>query len=190
VTLVASQNQSVVSVTWQNKTSASIFLYGCGTVDAYRKDAAGWTKLGKYVACSWEGISPEVKAGTSYTDTGPGVNGLVIKEWVGSGGIFRFTGTYGVGCTDPSAGQSKAGCTSFHEATSDEIVVHGPPTVPDAGADAVCGTMPEGVTCRKPTGGCAAMTCTNGSWACASGQTPVALVPGACDGVVDAAAVD
>lgn len=84
-----------------------------------------------------------------------------------------------MGCTNPSAGQSKAGCTSFIEATSNEITVAMP--VPDAGVDAVCGAQPEGVTCKKPTGGCASMTCVNGSWACAAGQTPVALVPGACD---------
>jgi hypothetical protein len=173
---------------WQNNTQSSIFLYGCGTADAYQKQDTGWVNIGKPMACSWEGASPEVKPGASYTDPS---YGPINKYWGGNGGIFRLTGKYGVGCTNPSAGQSKAGCTAFYEVTSNEIEAKGPPTATDAdaGVDADCGTMPEGVTCKKPTGGCAIMTCTNGSWACAAGQTRVALVPGACD-VTDAGSVN
>lgn len=172
-----------IQATWQNNTQASIFLYGCGTVDVYRKDSAGWTNIGKPLQCGWEGVSPEVKPGASLEDP---AYGPFTKYWPKTGGIFRVSGKYGVGCTDPSAGQSKAGCTAFYQATSNEVTVTMP--VPDAGVDGGCGEMVEGVTCKKPGGGCAAMTCSNGSWSCAPGQTPVALVPGACDISVDAAA--
>jgi hypothetical protein len=145
-------------------------------VNVYRKDSAGWTNVGQPLVCAWEGVSPEVKPGASYNDPSYGPFG---KLWPGTGGTFRLSGKYGVGCTNPAAGQSKAGCTAFYEATSNEVVVTLPS--PDAGVDAGCGVQPEGVTCRKSTGGCASMICGNGSWACASGQTPVALVPGACD---------
>lgn len=171
--------------TWKNNTQASIFLYGCGTVDAYRKDASGWTNLGAGVMCTWEGASPEVKPGATYQEERP--YGPVSKLADGKGGTFRMSGRYGVGCTNPAAGQSKAGCTAFYEATSNEVTITLSPISPDAGADAACGDMPDGVTCRKSTGGCTAMVCSNASWACAAGQTPVALVPGACD-VPDASA--
>lgn len=177
------ENTVTIQATWQNNTQASIFLYGCGTVDVYRREATGWTNIGKPLACSWEGISPEVKPGASFSDPS---YGPFTKWWPGTGGTFRLSGKYGVGCTDPSGGQSKAGCTSFIDATSNEITVAMP--VPDAGVDVACGAM-EGVTCKKPAGGCAAMTCVNGTWACAPGQTPVALVPGACD-IPDAASGD
>ncbi len=174
-----------IQATWTNNTQASIFLYGCGTVDLHRKDASGWTNLGTGVLCGWEGVSPEVKPGATYKEERR--HGPVSKLSDGTGGIFRMSGRYGVGCTNPSAGQSKAGCTDFYVATSNEVTVTLSPVSPDAGVDAACGDMPEGVTCRKSTGGCAAMICSNGGWACAAGQTPVGLVPGACD-VPDASA--
>ena len=178
VTELSNVTDCWIKPSWQNGSSMSIFLYGCGTVDVYKKDASGWKNLGKTIACAWEGISPEVKAGTTYTDDSPAY-GPVYKTW--GTGTYRVAGTYGVGCTDPSAGQSKAGCTAFYVATSNEITVTAPPPSADAGVDGACGTLPEGVTCKKPTGGCAAMTCVSASWTCAPGQTPAAVVPGVCD---------
>lgn len=47
----------------------------------------------------------------------------------------------------------------------------------DAGA---CGPMPVGTTCKKPTGGCEALSCVGSTWKCPVGDTEVALTPGSC----------
>ncbi len=48
--------------------------------------------------------------------------------------------------------------------------------------DGDCGPMPMGVTCRKPSGECAAQACVAGTWQCAAGETAVDLRPENCTG--------
>ena len=102
-------------------SQVSIFLYGCGTASLWQQKADSiWTDLGPAAVCTWEGVSPEVKPGETYSDNGYASRNL----WVNGSETYRFTGTYGVGCTHPELGQSKAGCTAFYEATSYPISVH------------------------------------------------------------------
>ena len=127
VTLTASvtSDGSIVPV-WQNQSQVSIFLYGCGSANVWKKNGSDWVNLGTAVNCFWEGVSPEVPAGSTYSDAGPAY--AVAKAW--GPGTYRLQGKYGVGCTNPELGQSKAGCKAFYEAVSNEVTVV---AVPDAG---------------------------------------------------------
>jgi hypothetical protein len=112
---------------WINQSKASIFLYGCGTTNIWKKNGVDWVDLSNAAAmhCAWEGVSPEVLAGASYADTSPVYGSTAFLRW--GAGTYRLKGSYGVGCTNPEAGQSKAGCTAYYEATSNEITVTAPP---------------------------------------------------------------
>jgi hypothetical protein len=113
VVLIATYDGQV-HATWQNQTSQSIFLYGCGTVEWSRLEGSAWVNHGAFILCAWEGIAVEVAAGTTYTET---------ESFAGAeAGRYRLSGRYGVGCT-PGLGLSSAGCTAFFEATSNEFVV-------------------------------------------------------------------
>jgi hypothetical protein len=103
-----------VHATWSNRTSQSIFLAGCGTVEWSRFEGSVWVDHGGFVMCGWEGIAVEVAAGASYTET--------QSFPKGESGRYRLSGKYGVGCT-PGAGLSKADCTAFFTATSNEVEV-------------------------------------------------------------------
>lgn len=102
--------------TWQNQTSASIFLYGCGTVQWSRLEGTVWTDPQAFVLCGWEGIAVEVAAGATFTET-------QSFAWA-EPGRYRLSGRYGVACT-PGLGLSSAGCAAFATATSDELVLGG-----------------------------------------------------------------
>jgi hypothetical protein len=127
VTLIASvtSDGSIVPV-WQNQSQVSIFLYGCGTANVWKKNGSDWVNRGTVVVCAWEGVSPEVPAGATLADSGPGY--AVLAVW--GPGTYRLQGRYGVGCTNPELGQSKAGCTAFYDAISNEVTLT---AVPDAG---------------------------------------------------------
>jgi hypothetical protein len=75
-------------------------------------------KLSPGVVCDWEGVSPEVKPGTTYSDSAFMFGPPALTLWSKGGETYRLTGKYGVGCTNPELGQSKAGCTAFYQATS------------------------------------------------------------------------
>ena len=100
---------------WHNQSQTSIFLYGCGTADLWQQNGSDWVKLAPVAVCKWEGVAPEVQPGSTYTDA------LFLSSaapaW-GAGQTYRLSGKYGVGCTNPAAGQSNAGCTALYEATS------------------------------------------------------------------------
>ena len=138
VTLTASvtSDGSIVPV-WQNQSQVSIFLYGCGSANVWKKNGSDWVNLGTAVNCFWEGVSPEVPAGSTYSDAGPAY--AVAKAW--GPGTYRLQGKYGVGCTNPELGQSKAGCTAFYEAVSNEVTVV---AVPDAGTGGAGGSADAG----------------------------------------------
>ena len=121
--------------TWQNQTSQSIFLGGCGTVEWSRLEGSTWVNHGAFVVCAWEGIAVEVAAGGIFTET----RGFGQAE----AGRYRLSGRYGVGCT-PGLGLSSAGCTAFFTATSNEFVV------PASGGTGGTGTG--GVTGRGGSG--------------------------------------
>jgi hypothetical protein len=112
--LLTSTYDGQVHATWQNQTSQSIFLAGCGTVEWSRLEGADWVNHGGFVMCVWEGVAVEVAAGATYTET----QGFARAE----AGRYQLSGQYGVGCT-PGLALSKAGCTAFFTATSNEFVV-------------------------------------------------------------------
>ena len=120
-----------VHATWQNQTSQSIFLYGCGTVEWSRLEGADWVNHGAFVMCVWEGTAVEVAAGATYTETESFAPGIA--------GRYRLSGRYGVGCT-PGLGLSAAGCTTFSTATSNEFVVPATGGGGDAGSGGVVGS--------------------------------------------------
>jgi hypothetical protein len=120
-----------VHATWQNQTSQSIFLYGCGTVEWSRLEGSAWVDHGAFVVCGWEGIAVEVAAGATYTET----ESFTQAE----DGRYRLSGRYGVGCT-PGLGLSNAGCTAFSTATSNEFVVPATGGSGGAGAGGVVGS--------------------------------------------------
>jgi hypothetical protein len=111
---------------WLNESSVSIFLYGCGSADVWKQEGSDWVNRGTLVRCAWEGASPEVTPGSTYSDAGPAY--AVLAGW--GPGTYRLQGRYGVGCTAPELGQSKAGCTAFYEAISNEVALA---ALPDAG---------------------------------------------------------
>ena len=130
VLLVATYDGQV-HATWQNQTSQSIFLYGCGTVEWSQLEGADWVNHGAFVVCGWEGVAVEVAAGATYTET----QSFARAE----AGRYRLSGRYGVGCT-PGLGLSNAGCTAFFTATSNEFVVSATGGTGGAGAGGVVGT--------------------------------------------------
>jgi hypothetical protein len=138
VTLTASvtSDGSIVPV-WQNQSQVSIFLYGCGSANVWKKNGSDWVNLGTAVNCFWEGVSPEVPAGSTYSDAGPAY--AVANAW--GPGTYRLQGKYGVGCINPELGQSKAGCKAFYEAVSNEVTVV---AVPDAGTGGAGGSADAG----------------------------------------------
>lgn len=103
-----------VHATWNNQTSQSIFLAGCGTVEWSRFEGSAWVDHGVFVICGWEGTAVEVAAGKTYPETQSFPRG--------EAGRYRLSGRYGVGCT-PGLALSKAGCTAFFTATSNEVEV-------------------------------------------------------------------
>jgi hypothetical protein len=120
-----------VHATWQNQTSQSIFLGGCGTVEWSRFEGSAWVNHGPFVVCAWEGIAVEVAAGASYTET----QSFARAE----AGRYRLSGRYGVGCT-PGLGLSGAGCTAFFTATSNELAVPATGGTGGAGSGGALGT--------------------------------------------------
>ena len=132
-----------VHATWQNQTSQSIFLYGCGTVEWSRLEGSAWVNHGAFVVCAWEGIAVDVAAGATYTET-ESLAPVVA-------GRYRLSGRYGVGCT-PGLGLSSAGCTTFFTATSNEFVVPATGGTGGAGTGGVVGSGGSG-TGGTATGG-------------------------------------
>ena len=137
-----------VHATWQNQTSQSIFLDGCGTVEWSRLEGSAWVNHGAFVVCAWEGIAVEVAAGATYTET----ESFARAE----AGRYRLSGRYGVGCT-PGLGLSSAGCTAFFTATSNEFVVPATGGTGGAGTGGVAGSGGSGA------GGAGGSTGTGGS---------------------------
>jgi hypothetical protein len=120
-----------VHATWQNQTSQSVFLGGCGTVEWSRLEGSAWVNHGAFVVCAWEGIAVEVAAGAIYTET----ESFAPVE----AGRYRLSGRYGVGCT-PGLGLSSAGCATFFTATSNEFVAPATGGSGDAGSGGVVGS--------------------------------------------------
>ena len=130
VVLIATYDGQV-HATWQNQTSQSIFLHGCGTVEWSRLEGLAWVNHGTFVVCGWEGIAIEVATGATFTET----ESFAQAE----AGRYRLSGGYGVGCT-PGLGLSRAGCTTFFTATSNELVVPATGGGGDAGSGGVVGS--------------------------------------------------
>ena len=118
VVLTASYDGKIQG-TWQNFTSQSIFLRGCGTVDWSRIEGSSWVVHGAFVTCSWEGVAIEVAAGGSFTESWSGTPTTPITA-----GTYRLSGPYGVGCT-PGLGLTQAGCSAMPQVTSNELVIPG-----------------------------------------------------------------
>jgi len=56
-----------------------------------------------------------------------------------------------------------------------------------------CGPLADNVACERASGECVPLQCVSQSWACAPGETVVALVPGRCtldDAGADAGVAD
>jgi hypothetical protein len=135
VLLVATYDGQV-HATWQNQTSQSIFLGGCGTVEWSRLEGSDWVNHGAFIICAWEGIAVEVAAGATYTESQSFARAEAAR--------YRLSGRYGVGCT-PGLGLSSAGCTAFFTATSNEFVVPATGGSGGAGAGGVIGSGGAGV---------------------------------------------
>jgi hypothetical protein len=116
--LLTARYDGTLQATWQNQTSQSIFLRGCGTVGWSRLEGADWVDYGSFIMCGTEGVGIEVLAGSSYTDpyTKPGT-------W-NQAGSYRLYGDYSVGCTS-GLPLSKAGCSASVHVTSNELVIVG-----------------------------------------------------------------
>jgi|GEM_PF-6452302 len=125
ILIAAVTSDGGIQPTWLNGTQQSVFLYGCGTAYVWKKEASGWAFRGQEFACTWEGISPEVRAGAVFVEGAPTYSIPVARLW--GGGTYRLQGTYGVGCTHPELGQSKAGCTAYNTLTSNEVTLAAPP---------------------------------------------------------------
>jgi hypothetical protein len=128
-----------ILTTWHNGTAGSIFLYGCGTVDVWKKTGTDWVERNPGFSCAWEGVSPEVLPGSTYVDSASFPPGNLPA------GTYRLSGRYGVGCTNPELGLSQAGCTTFYETTSNELTIG---EVPDGGAPDVGGLV---TFCIRPS---------------------------------------
>jgi hypothetical protein len=119
VTLTA-RYDGTLQATWQNQTSQSIFVSGCGTVSWSRLEATGWVNYGPFVLCDTEGVGIEVSAGSSfivpYTKPRPGT-------WTVAG-TYRLEGDYSVGCT-AGLPLSEAGCSPSVYVTSNDLVIVG-----------------------------------------------------------------
>jgi hypothetical protein len=137
-----------IHATWQNRTSQSIFLNGCGTVNWSRLESSGWVSYGAFVSCAVEGVAIEVLAGASFAE-----DGLVSKA-----GTYRLSGAYGVGCT-PGLGLSKAGCSSTFQATSNEFVISIDGGTGSDGGGGTGGTTGGGGSTGKTCGGSAGGMC-------------------------------
>ena len=135
VTLTASYDTKLRG-TWHNGLGESIFLYGCGTWDAWRLENSAWVNHGIGFACSVEGVEIEVPAGGSFVDSYGGPIGTVPIE----GGTYQLRGTYGVGCT-PQMYRSQAGCSAINEVVSNQIVV------PETGGTGGAGGGGSGTPC-------------------------------------------
>ena len=147
-----------VHATWQNQTSQSVFLDGCGTVEWSRLEGSAWVNHGAFMVCAWEGIAVEVAAGATYTET----ESFAPAE----AGRYRLSGRYGVGCT-PGLGLSSAGCATFFIATSNEFVAPATGGGGDAGSGGVVGSGGSG-TGGTATGGTGS-TITGGAGGTAAG---------------------
>jgi hypothetical protein len=153
--IAAMTGDGYILPTWKNQSQASIFLYGCGTTNIWKKNGADWVDLSAAAAfaCAWEGVSLEVLPGASLADTSPASGPTAFLRW--GAGTYRLKGHYGVGCTNPEAGLSKAGCTAYSDATSNEITLTAPTGTGGAGgsADAGAGGSTGGATALGGTSG-------------------------------------
>lgn len=106
----------LVTVTWINNTSASIFLPGCATYSIQTSpDGSTWTDIGPKVVCLTEGVAVQVPAGAYYDTQG-------WSAPTGSATNYRFHGSYSTGCT-PGQPLSQANCASSSTVDSSSFFV-------------------------------------------------------------------